>query len=210
VNVRDSGMPEETTWQGFFDPPAVLAKLGFADAAGDVVELGCGYGTFSVAAAAASKGTVHAFDVDPAMIAATTAKARAHGLTNLQPTLRDFVAEGTSLADASAGYAMLFNILHAEQPLSLVLGGHTLDSDNFRKGISSSNASPASSAPTISRTISSVSLTSPSLSPESLRSPSASARHFALSSTVLCGGQLAKTRPSANARSPGTRRIANP
>ena len=37
-------------------------------------------------------------------------------MRNVQLLLRDFVAAGTGLAGASVGYAMLFNILHAEQP----------------------------------------------------------------------------------------------
>ena len=41
MKVRDSGMPDEQMWQGFFDPPAILSKLGFADAEGDVVDFGC-------------------------------------------------------------------------------------------------------------------------------------------------------------------------
>jgi hypothetical protein len=28
MKVRDSGMPVEQMWQGFFDPPAILSKLG--------------------------------------------------------------------------------------------------------------------------------------------------------------------------------------
>ena len=34
--------------------------------------------------------------------------------------MRDFVAAGTRLAGASAGYAILFNILHAELPVALL------------------------------------------------------------------------------------------
>jgi len=113
-------MPAEQMWQGFFDPTAILAKLGFADADGDTVDFGCGFGTFTVAAAAGRKDTVHAFDLDPEMIAATTRKAEALRLQNVRPVLRDFVEGGTDLSDGSAGYAMLFNILHAERPQPLV------------------------------------------------------------------------------------------
>jgi ubiquinone/menaquinone biosynthesis C-methylase UbiE len=38
----------------------------------------------------------------------------------VQTRQRDFVAEGTGLPDDSVGYAMLFNILHAENPVSLL------------------------------------------------------------------------------------------
>ena len=120
MKVRDSGMPAEQMWQGFFDPPAILSKLGFTNIDGDVVDFGCGYGTFALAAAAAAKGMVHAFDLDPEMLAAATRKAEVLHLPNFRPVLCDFVESGTGLRDASATCAMLFNILHAERPLPLI------------------------------------------------------------------------------------------
>ncbi len=109
-------MPDEAMWDSFFEPPAVLAKLGFGEVRGDVVEFGCGYGTFTIPAARMTKGVVHALDIEPEMIAITRNKADAAGLTNVRAVLRDFVANGAGLPDASAEYAMLFNILHAEEP----------------------------------------------------------------------------------------------
>jgi len=120
MKVRDSGMPEEQMWRGFFDPPAVLSKLEFTDAEGDVADFGCGYGTFTVAAAVSTKGTVHAFDLDPEMISATTQKAAALRLPNVRTVLHDFIERGTDLPDESTTYAMLFNILHAEHPQRLI------------------------------------------------------------------------------------------
>jgi SAM-dependent methyltransferase len=115
MKVRDSGMPEVATWDGFFDPGSILQKLAF-DGHADVVDFGCGYGTFTVAAARRTTGVVHAVDLDSAMVAATAARASAHGLGNVRAVQRDFDAGGTGLPDASVGYAMLFNVLHAEDP----------------------------------------------------------------------------------------------
>lgn len=116
MRVRDSGMPDQDTWEGFFDPEATLARLGLTPACGDVVEFGCGYGTFTIAAARVAGGTVHALDIDPQMIAATARRAEASGLPNVRAVLRDFMDEGTGLADRSADFAMVFNILHAGSP----------------------------------------------------------------------------------------------
>jgi SAM-dependent methyltransferase len=116
VKTRESGMPEEAAWDSFFDPPRALNLLMPAVVQNDVVEFGCGYGTFTIPAAQRTRGTLHALDIDPEMVALTAAKASQAGLTNVRGTLRDFVAEGTGLPPDSAGYAMLFNILHAEQP----------------------------------------------------------------------------------------------
>jgi SAM-dependent methyltransferase len=116
MKVRDSGMPEENVWAGFFDPLSTLRTLRLTPECRDVVEFGCGYGTFTIPAAQLASGTVYALDIDPQMIAATKAKARSAGLENVQTLLRDFVSEGTGLPAESADYAMLFNILHGERP----------------------------------------------------------------------------------------------
>ena len=120
MKVRDSGMPGEEMWEGFFDPAHVLARLGLTPECGSAADLGCGYGTFAVPAARIVPGIVHAFDIEPEMIRATLEKAEQAGLGNLLAHQRDFVAEGTGLAGASVGYVMLFNILHAEEPRRLL------------------------------------------------------------------------------------------
>jgi SAM-dependent methyltransferase len=124
VKVRESGMPDEKMWEGFFDARRILAQLGFTESKEDVVEFGCGYGTFTVAAARLTSGTVHALDIEPAMLGATAARAESLGLTNILAVERDFLAGGTGLPDESVGYAMVFNILHAEDPVSLLREAH--------------------------------------------------------------------------------------
>lgn len=94
--------------------------MGCTGPCGTVVDFGCGYGTFSIAAAALTPETVHAIDIDPAMIAATRQNAAVAGATNVVATLRDFVTDGCGLPDGTAGYTMLFNILHLEDPIRLL------------------------------------------------------------------------------------------
>jgi ubiquinone/menaquinone biosynthesis C-methylase UbiE len=120
MKVRDSGMPDEAMWAQFFDARQILAELDFTAVEADVVDFGCGYGTFALAAARLTSGTVYAFDIDAAMIETTAAKAASFGVDNVKAIERDFVAQGTGLPDASTDYAMLFNILHAEDPVALL------------------------------------------------------------------------------------------
>jgi len=120
MKTRESGMPDESGWSGFFAPEEALKKLGLKPDSGDVVDFGCGYGTFAIPAARIVRVSVHALDIEKKMVAATKAKAEAEGLRNVRVYRRDFVAEGTGLPDSSVGYAMLFNILHCEQPLVLL------------------------------------------------------------------------------------------
>ncbi len=113
-------MPSEAMWRSFFRPAEALRALGLRADAGNVVDLGCGYGTFTIPAARIVAGTVHAFDIEPSMIQATVRKADAARCLNVRPYLRDFVTDGTGLADSSVDYVMLFNLLHAERPEQLL------------------------------------------------------------------------------------------
>lgn len=120
MKTRESGMPDETLWRSFFDPEAVLTALRLDGSAGDVVDFGCGYGTFAFPAARRIRGTLHGFDIDAAMIAECERRAAVGDVHNARFYQRDFVAEGTGLPADSADYAMLFNILHAEAPAVLL------------------------------------------------------------------------------------------
>jgi len=68
MKVRDSGMSDEEMWSGLFDPAKVLAIFSLGVGVQDLVEFGCGYGTFTLAAAAIASGTVHALDIEPEMV----------------------------------------------------------------------------------------------------------------------------------------------
>ena len=120
MKVRDSGMPDEEMWTGFFDPSKVLEVLGVVRGVQDLVEFGCGYGTFTLAAAGIASGTVHALDIEPEMVDAVRRKCAEAGIANVRAKVRDFVADGTGLADNSMDAALLFNILHHEEPVAMM------------------------------------------------------------------------------------------
>ena len=140
MKTRESGMPEQSLWTTFFTPEEVLHKLGLP-AAGDVVDFGCGYGTFTIPAAKITSGMVYAFDIDPEMVAVTLPKAA--GLPNVRASCRDFVADGTGLPDGSVAYAMLFNILHAECPEELLREAYRVLVAGGKLGIIHWNYDPA-------------------------------------------------------------------
>lgn len=120
MKARESGMPTEEMWQTFFNPSETLQALGLRAEMAHVVDIGCGYGTFTIPAAQKISGTVHAFDIESDMVEETKRKADSAGLLNISLCLRDFVADGTGLSDSLADYVMLFNLLHAEQPEKLL------------------------------------------------------------------------------------------
>ncbi|TWT55908.1 class I SAM-dependent methyltransferase [Allorhodopirellula solitaria] len=113
-------MPDPAYWETFFDPHCILSRLGCDGSRRNVVEFGCGYGTFTISAAKIARGTVFAFDIEPEMVELTQARADAQGLSNVAVSVRDCCENGTELDDQSIDFVMLFNILHIEQSLELL------------------------------------------------------------------------------------------
>jgi len=139
---RESGMPEVEVWRGFFDPAHILDRLD-CNRPRNVVEFGCGYGLFTVEAAKRSSGTIYALDIEPEMLAATTEAARKVGVANVQPMECDFVADGTGLPSESCDYAMVFNLLHIDEPVALLREAFRVLSPGGKLGIIHWNVDPA-------------------------------------------------------------------
>ncbi len=118
---RESGMPDEAYWSSFFNIEAALEKLlGQGVLPGNVVEFGCGYGTFTVPTARRTQGIVTALDIEPGMVAYIRQKAETSALPNIRAEQRDFVEHGTGLKTGTQMHAMIFNLLHLEQPVALL------------------------------------------------------------------------------------------
>jgi SAM-dependent methyltransferase len=120
--IRESGMPAQAYWETFFNVPLILDAFGFDSdlAPGPIAELGCGYGTFTIPLAQRLSVPIHALDVDPAMVATTAARAAAAGLAHVHASVRDVFTAGFGLPPATCSAVLLFNILHAEDPVRLL------------------------------------------------------------------------------------------
>lgn len=107
-------MPPVDYWETLFDVPLIVGRMGL-EGAGSVVEVGTGYGTFTIPAARMS-GALHSYEID--LDAANYARKRLSdlGIANASVEVRDILADGTGMADESVDYIMLFNILHHESP----------------------------------------------------------------------------------------------
>jgi SAM-dependent methyltransferase len=139
---RESGMPDEAYWQTFFNAECIVSKLDCAGA-GDVLEFGCGYGLFTVPAAKSVSGIVYALDIEEQMVAATRARAADAGCANVVVEERDFLANGCGRPDASARYAMLFNILHIEESGLLLREAYRVLESGGKAGIMHWKVDPA-------------------------------------------------------------------
>lgn len=119
---RESGMPDEDYWSRFFDAALLVDTLIPFDAIGqsDVAELGTGYGTFTLPVAARISGIVCGFDIEPELVDFVQGKCKQLAVSNVHVAVRDFVLQGTGLADESVAHVMIYNLLHIEDPVGLL------------------------------------------------------------------------------------------
>lgn len=113
-------MPEEAYWERLLNVDLILDRLGVDASLGQVVELGCGYGTFTLPVARRISGRLLALDIEPAMVERTRQRLAAAGLINVDCRVRDVVRDGFGCAPDSQDACLLFNILHCEQPVPLL------------------------------------------------------------------------------------------
>lgn len=142
MNIREGGMPNQEMWESFFSPSATLQEMGLNSDCNKVVDFGCGYGTFSIPAAQITKGIVYAVDIAGEFIAECKRKAKEAGLKTIICKQRDFIQSGVGLSNNSVDYAMLFNILHAENPVTILQEAYRVLSPLGKVGVIHWNYDP--------------------------------------------------------------------
>ena len=108
-------MPEESYWNSLFNIPTILDWLNIKNINAPIVEIGCGYGTFTLPIAKSAKNKIYSFDIEQKMVEITRKKIESAGLTRVELTCRDIIKKTTGLKPNSVGMVLLFNILHSEE-----------------------------------------------------------------------------------------------
>ena len=109
-------MPAEDLWASFFNVEHILSEFEINPRTDDLVEIGCGYGTFTIPAASKITGNLYAFDIEKVMLDAVQQKLLNSPLHNVILEHRDILSLTTGLSANTIDYVMLFNILHHESP----------------------------------------------------------------------------------------------
>ena len=118
---RDSGMPQDDYWSSFFNAECIIEKMFGEDSySGDIVEFGSGYGTFTFPAAKYTKGTLFTLDIEVDLIEQLRKNSKELAIDNIDAKVRDFVSYGTGLDSQTQSHAMIYNLLHLENPVELL------------------------------------------------------------------------------------------
>ena len=120
MKLRESGMPEESYWESLLDVELILDRLEIDGRLRNVIELGCGYGTFTIPVARRISGVLTTFDIDGAMVERMRERAIEAGVSNVLYVVGDVFADGFGGEAGGKDACLLFNILHCEDPLRLL------------------------------------------------------------------------------------------
>lgn len=113
LRLKETDMPLEE-WETYISPGKILVALGLKRGM-MAADLGCGYGTFAIAAAriVGKSGKVYAIDIDPKMLRVVRKTAREKHLKNVIPILADISAvKKEREPHLRVDFALLANIIH--------------------------------------------------------------------------------------------------
>ncbi|MEB1809747.1 MAG: class I SAM-dependent methyltransferase [Bacillaceae bacterium] len=130
MKFRESGMPDIELWDSFFDADFTLKELDVTSSITTLIDIGCGYGTFILAAAKLIKGEVIGIDIDHDTIKQARNEIQKHGLSKVQVLEGDITQEDffDTLKEyhVKVDYVCLFNMLHCEEPEKLLKQAYQL------------------------------------------------------------------------------------
>ena len=118
-----------------FRSDLILSELHINSGINDIVEIGSGYGTFTIPTAKIIKGILYTFDIESEMLDIVKQKLLPEDIHNVNLEQRDVLAQKTGLADNSIDYVMLFNILHNESPNDFINEAYRILKQNGKVGI---------------------------------------------------------------------------
>jgi SAM-dependent methyltransferase len=134
MKYRESGMPSEQLWDTFFSPLETLEQLEIDKNTRNLIDIGCGYGTFLLPAANLISGTAIGIDIDANMVDICNKKVIQSNILNMHTIQGDISTEATAKAlekyKEEIDYVTLFNILHCEEPIKLL--HHVYDTLNHK------------------------------------------------------------------------------
>ena len=108
-------MPNQTQWEQFFDPFEIFKKFGLINEKTIGADIACGFGTFTIPLAKLNTNTIYAVDINDEFLTQLEDYAKKNNLSNIKILNADISDPDFQLPE-KIGYALLFNILHCENP----------------------------------------------------------------------------------------------
>ncbi len=116
---RESGMPDREYWNSFYDAECVVKAMLPTTIQGTIVEVGSGYGTFTLPVLRNWDNPFVGYDIEDDLIGELRDQIPPTR-QRVQLLNRDIVENGIRSDGDPIGHVMLFNILHIEEPVGLL------------------------------------------------------------------------------------------
>lgn len=120
MKVYDSDMPTEVYWNSLFDIDNIINWLNIKNIKKQIIEIGCGYGTFTIPIAQKVKTKIICYDIDQEMINTTKKNLDKCSLSNYELINCDVLESGIIQEVNSCAMVLLFNLLHFNERISLL------------------------------------------------------------------------------------------
>ncbi|MBN2834551.1 MAG: class I SAM-dependent methyltransferase [Candidatus Delongbacteria bacterium] len=130
MKVNDSGMPDEKYWESLFNIESIVSWVNPEVFDLPIIEIGGGYGTFTLPIAQKSNNTIISYDIEEAMIKRIELRCIEKNISNIMLKQRDVVDQGFEEKDESIGAVLLFNILHFDKRIKLLKEANRVISRN--------------------------------------------------------------------------------
>lgn len=121
MKTRESGMPEATHWNRFFNASKLIKTMFLnQQIQGDILEFGSGYGTFTVPASYLTLGKVYALDIEKNLIESLRKLCLEQKIQNIVCQEYDFIENALPFENNRFEHVMIYNLLHLENPHTLL------------------------------------------------------------------------------------------
>ena len=123
VTLRETDMPYEKEWRRYFHPRKALESFGLTEGM-VLLDFGCGYGTFSIAAAriVGKRGLVYALDIDKKMINIVKRKAQSTHVRNINTMVVD-ISSLRNMKLPRSDFVLFANVIHGTRNKVRLLRG---------------------------------------------------------------------------------------
>lgn len=128
-------MPEVSYWESLFDIELILSEMQINSSVACLIEVGSGYGTFTIPAAKLISGQIYAYDIEEEMNIFLYRRLLDEQISNVIVAKKDVLEDDIDVASNTADYIMLFNIMHYEKPLELLQKSYSLLASGGKVGI---------------------------------------------------------------------------
>ena len=118
--LRESGMPDESLWERFFNPYEIFEKFELLHESGPGADIACGFGTFTIPLAKIHSSTIYAVDINKNFLNHLQSRIEENNIQNIKIIQSD-ITESSFRLPEKVQFAFLFNILHCENPEALII-----------------------------------------------------------------------------------------